>query len=83
MQIANEIRSSLKREYSLYSHAMAFYKKAIKSFETKYDLSTSAFLKKFEAGQLGDEADYFDWYSYAQLLDEWQRSRTAIHTAIR
>ena len=43
----------------------------------------SQFLEKFEAGQLGDEADYFDWYSYAQLLNEWQTSRSAIHSAIR
>jgi molecular chaperone GrpE (heat shock protein) len=47
MQQANEIKTSLKREYDLYSGAMAFYKRALKELEQKHKLSTRAFLKKF------------------------------------
>jgi len=68
MQQTNEIKLSLKREYDLYSNAMAFYKKVLQEFEKKYQLSTLTFLKRFEAGQMGDEADYFDWYAFAKLL---------------
>lgn len=82
MQITNEIRTSLKREYNLYSSAMAFYKKAVKEFEQKYHLTTPSFLKKFESGQMGDEADFFDWYAFAKLLSEWQETRSAIQSAI-
>jgi len=83
MQLTSEIRTSLKREYNLCVNAVNFYKKSIKDFERKYHLSTDVFQKKFESGQLGDESDYFDWYAFAQLLDRWQKIRTAIHSTVR
>ena len=83
MHIANEIKTSLKREYTLCSNAVAFYKKTLKDFEQKYRLSTNVFLKKFEAGQMGDEADYFDWYAFAKLLSQWQKTQSAIRLAVR
>ena len=69
MQQINEIQSSLKREHDLCANAMAFYKKSLSEFEEKHRLSTKTFLKKFEAGTIGDDADYFDWYAFAKLLD--------------
>jgi len=81
MQQANEIKVSLKREYALYSNAVTFYKKALQEFEEKYQLSTRTFLKRFEAGQMGDEADYFDWYAFAKLLSRWRKTLSAIRSA--
>jgi hypothetical protein len=83
MQLTEEIRTSLRREYLLCSNAIAFYKRAIKGFEQKYKLSTRAFLKKFEAGEMGDDAEYFDWYGFAKLLDQWQKTQSAIRSAIQ
>ncbi|MBW1834192.1 MAG: hypothetical protein JRG74_02735 [Deltaproteobacteria bacterium] len=83
MQQTNEIKLSLKREYDLYSNAMAFYKKVLQEFEKKYQLSTLTFLKRFEAGQMGDEADYFDWYAFAKLLARWQETQSAIRLVIQ
>jgi hypothetical protein len=40
-------------------------------------------LKKFEAGQMGDDADYFDWYAFAKLLAQWQKTQSAICSAIQ
>ncbi len=83
MQQPNEIKTSLKREYDLYSNAMVFYKKTLKEFEQKHQLSTQVFLKKFESGQLGDEADYFDWYAFAKLLAKWRKAQSVIRSAIQ
>jgi hypothetical protein len=83
MQMAEEIKTSLRREYILCSNAIAFYKKSIKDFEQKYNLSTRAFLKKFEVGQMGDDADYFDWYAFVKLLAQWQKTQSAIRSAIQ
>jgi len=83
MYLTNEVKTSLKREYALCSNAVAFYKKAIKEFEQKYHISTQSFLKKFESGQMGDDIDYFDWYAYARLLDQWQKTQSAIRSAVR
>jgi hypothetical protein len=83
MQQINEIKTSLKREYDLYSNAMAFYKNTLKAFEQKHQLSTQAFLRKFESGRLGDDADYFDWYAFAKLLAKWRKAQSAIRSAIQ
>jgi len=83
MQQTNEIKTSLKREYDLYSNAMVFYKKTLKEFEQKHKVSTQVFLKKFESGQLGDEADYFDWYAFAKLLAKWRKAQSVIRSAIQ
>jgi len=83
MQRTNEIKISLKREYDLYTNAMAFYENALKELEQKHQLSTQAFLKRFESGRLGDDADYFDWYAFARLLSRWRKAQSAIHSAIQ
>ena len=83
MQQTNEIKTSLKREYDLYSNAMAFYKNTLNAFEQKHQLSTKDFLRKFESGQLGDDADYFDWYAYSKLLAKWRKAQSAIRSAIQ
>jgi hypothetical protein len=83
MQLTQEAKTSLVREYALCSNAVAFYRKEIKEFERKYRLTTANFLKRFDAGDIGDDADYFDWYAYARLLAQWQKTRSALRTAIR
>ncbi len=83
MQLTAEIKTSLKREYALCSNAASFYKKVLKEFERKYHISTQTFLKKFEGGLMGDETDYFDWYAFAKLLSQWQKTQSAIRSAVR
>ena len=81
MQPTEQIKASLKREYLLHSNAMAFYQKVLGEFEQKYQLTTHTFLKRFEAGEMGDDADYFDWYAFAGLLDNWRK--TQLHPTAR
>lgn len=83
MQLTQEAKTSLAREYALCSSAIAFYKKTLKEFERKYRITTTAFLKRFEAGEIGDDTDFFDWYAFARLLAQWQKTQSALRTAIR
>ncbi|MBC8433172.1 MAG: hypothetical protein H8D96_14785 [Desulfobacterales bacterium] len=83
MENTNEIKTSLKREYDLYTSAMAFYKTALKELEQKHHLNTRTFLKRFESGQVGDESDFFDWYAFAKLLERWRKAQSAIRSAIQ
>ena len=83
MNLTDELKTSLKREYTLCSNAIVFYKKALKEFEKKYHLTTQTFMKRFEAGQMGDEADYFEWYAFAKLLAQWQKTQSAIRSVVR
>ena len=83
MQQTDEIKTSLKREFALYSNAMAFYKNALKELERKHGDGTQSFLKKFESGQLNDDSDFFDWYAFAKLLARWREAQAAIRSAIQ
>jgi hypothetical protein len=83
MQLTQEAKTSLTREYALCSSAISFYKKSIKEFERKYHLTTVRFLKRFEDGEIGDDADFFDWYAFARLLAQWQKTQSALRIAIR
>jgi hypothetical protein len=83
MEQTNGIKISLKREYDLYTSAMAFYKTTLKELEQKHKIDTRTFLKKFESGQMGDESDFFDWYAFAKLLDRWRKAQSEIRSAIQ
>jgi hypothetical protein len=83
MQLTQEAKTSLTREYALCSSAISFYRKSIKEFERKYRLTTVRFLKRFEDGDIGDDADFFDWYAFARLLAQWQKTQSALRIAIR
>ncbi|MBI4690750.1 MAG: hypothetical protein HY754_10885 [Nitrospirae bacterium] len=79
MTFTAEIKDSLEREYTICSKTVNFYRKQIKAFEKKYMIDTRAFLKKFEAGSLGDEQDFFDWYAFHKLLISWTKTKDALH----
>jgi hypothetical protein len=83
MRATYDTQASLKREYLLYTSAINFYKTALRKFEQKHHLTTRAFLKRFESGRLGDDAEYFDWYAFAMLLAQWQQAQSAIKAAVR
>jgi hypothetical protein len=83
MRTTYDTKASLKREYLLYTNAITFYRKALRELEQKHRLSTPIFLKRFESGRLGDDADYFDWYAFAKLLSQWREAQSAIKAAVR
>ena len=83
MTLTVEIKDSLTREYTLCSKAVNFYKKQIRAFEKKYMIDTRAFLKKFESGTLGDDQDFFDWYSFHKLLKSWTKTQNALHSFMK
>ena len=36
-------------------------------FEEKYRLSSEEFHRRFQAGELGDDADFFEWSAFQQM----------------
>jgi hypothetical protein len=42
-------------------------------FEAKYHFSSDEFLKRFENGELGDDADFFSWHAVERGYDLWSR----------
>lgn len=50
-----------------------YYKDLCRTFESGHNMSSDEFLMLFEAGELGDDAIYFDWYAAKHGFDLWER----------
>lgn len=42
----------------------------LKALETRYQMSSGEFYRRFQAGELGDAADFFEWNTYYEMLTE-------------
>lgn len=52
------------------------YERDLGDFERQYGMESSTFYRRFEAGELGDAADFFEW---AGLYELWQDLVEKIH----
>ena len=48
------------------------YSGICKAFEKKYKLTSAKFMEKFDAGVLGDDQEFFDWYAAVRGLGLWR-----------
>jgi len=83
MTIAAEVKESLEREYNISFKVTSFYKKQIKKLEKKHLMGTGTFLERFEAGTIGDDMDFFDWYSFHKLLISWTKTQNALRSFLK
>lgn len=42
----------------------------ISIFEKNYNMPSELFLKKFDSGELGDAADFIEWFAYSDMKSE-------------
>ncbi len=56
-----------------YRHKLSGYRKTLEELERHHGMSTDAFLQRFEAGELGDADQWFDWDAIAALKAEAER----------
>ena len=50
-----------------------YYRDACQAFESKHNMSSDEFITRFDAGNLGDDVTFFDWYAAKRGLDIWER----------
>ena len=46
---------------------LAIYDEDIRTFEQRYHLDSEEFLQQFNSGMLGDDIDFFEWFSLWEL----------------
>jgi len=74
LQEASEvIRSALEHEKHLAKYRVNRYSMICDEFEDQYDLISTEFMQKFEAGEFIDDEKYFDWYAAKKGLDHWKK----------
>ncbi len=71
------LHAAINYEASLAYARRKAYERACQEFEIQFNITSEQFLKDFEAGQMGDDLAYFDWYAAKRGFDLWDR-RTKI-----
>ncbi|MCT7948873.1 hypothetical protein NG798_03660 [Ancylothrix sp. C2] len=74
LSLSDEERQYLEREVQKHSLAKQIedLEHNLKKFEEKYQMSSQKFYQEFQAGQLGDSIDFFEWNTYYEMLTSTQ-----------
>lgn len=62
----------LEQEEARAERVMAELQQRLRTFEQQYQLATEEFYRQYEAGQLGDSADFMEWSAF---YDMWRSSQ--------
>lgn len=73
-EVRGVLNSALHREADLANARLSYFARLCQSFEERYRMSSDEFMRQFESGMLGDEAQYFDWYAAKRGLDLWEQN---------
>ncbi len=72
-EVSEVIRAALEHEKHLAKYKVYRYSMICDEFEDQYDLISTEFVQKFEAGELMSDDKYFDWYAAKRGLDHWKK----------
>jgi hypothetical protein len=72
-EVEATVAYALKREMEQARLRRDRFAEQCQQFEESYEMDSDTFLQKFEQGELGDEADYFDWYAAKRGFDLWEK----------
>ncbi|NOX61495.1 MAG: hypothetical protein GXP42_06055 [Chloroflexi bacterium] len=72
-EIHDTVEDALRREARQARVRRDYFAAQCRVFEETYGFSSAAFMEKFESGELGDDAAYFDWFAAKRGYDLWER----------
>jgi hypothetical protein len=67
------VKSSLEMKRKALEFNLDRYKERLAAFENQYEMESDDFAAKFSAGELGDEADWFEWQYLLDVYHETLR----------
>lgn len=65
------VKSSLEMKRKALEFSLGRYKKRLTAFESQYEMESDEFAARFNAGELGDDADWFEWQ---YVLDAYRKT---------
>ena len=78
MHFKAEVIRLLDREKAVSEVAIARLLERCRLLEQQYGWPTEEFLNKFNAGEIGDEHEFFLWYALAEAVRDWQATRDSV-----
>jgi hypothetical protein len=70
--VRNALTFALNSATSNALQRLRHYEGVCKRFERKYKMSSAKFMEQFDAGKLGDEQEFFDWYAAVRGAMLWR-----------
>lgn len=67
---------------SNYRNRLNRYERDLHDFEEEYQLKSSKFYQRFEAGKMGDSMDFFEWAGLYELYQALQRKLKQLESAV-
>ncbi len=64
------LKSGIALKEKLLTTKAKSYLKRLKRFEKRHKMKSEAFVKAFEDGKLGDDAEWFDWLYVYEAYDQ-------------
>jgi hypothetical protein len=73
-QIVKDIvRAALKSEAIMARLRYEQFARECQTFEQRFRMTTEQFLAEFDAGKLGDDEEYFNWFAAARGRAVWMQ----------
>ncbi len=69
--IRNAVSYALSSAAEQARQRFEYYANQCRVFEQQFGFSSDAFMQKFDAGELGDDQEFFDWYAAKRGQDIW------------
>ena len=81
--VYDELFISTKREIAVCEDAMKKVRKTLAHMESRYAMSTPAFIEKVKNNDMGGNADYELWYSSFLGLGRWEERLEGLREILR
>jgi hypothetical protein len=72
-EVTGVLSDAVRHETDLVRARRDEFLKDCQRFEEKYHFSSDEFLERFESGELGDDADFFEWFFVKEAHDKFER----------
>lgn len=73
--IRNAVSYALNSASAHARQRFEYYSSLCQDFENQYGMTSDEFIQRFDAGDLGDDQEYFDWYAAKRGMDIWRVRR--------
>ena len=78
-QATSLVKAAVGSQRRLLETSRHEYRQRLGSFERRYRMSTTRFLRRFQAGELEDSPRWFDWLFAHQAYRELSKRLTILH----
>ena len=77
-EVAPLLKQGLDSEKRILKFSYNRYRQELKGFEKQHAMSTEEFVTRFNSGNLGDDAEWFDWLFAYKALGHVEKKLNAI-----